>query len=262
MRYYLSLQVTRIGLCIRLFRLGQSSSFSLTKIPFFCSLCSFSPLLLARTAGLEIYYFPFLVLEIVKLSTLDDAPLYYTFDVSHCTNCRQTEDEALARLKPLMEEGGFSTAWDDACRKWEKRWRSAFSLPSRSDEDLASPRMSGHSSSGVRSEPEQHFSGSLPVFTSKTHPEIEKLYYWAAMALVGLERTNFPNPRTFVISEGASNSLDGKEGIQFRMALKPFFRFYMRGEDPFSLSFLAALFLLPRLTAHTIPCLCLPSFYN
>ena len=79
-----------------------------------------------------------------------------------------------------------------ACSLWEARWQSAFEQPF----------------------PGSHYPGNLPLLTS-TSPDIDRLYYWAALAMVSLERTNYPSrPRTFVISQGPSNSLDGSAGSE------------------------------------------------
>jgi len=103
--------------------------------------------------------------------------------------------EALQLLSQYIGDSGFSAAWSGACDLWETRWQSAFQQPS--------------SSGGKNS----HFAGNLPLLTSNS-AEIDRLYYWAALALVSLERTNYPSrPRTFVISQGPSNSLDGSAGI-------------------------------------------------
>ena len=84
-----------------------------------------------------------------------------------------------------------------ACTLWEERWQSAFQRPA----------------------PGSHFPGNLPLLTS-TSPDIDRLYYWAALAMVSLERTNYPSrPRTFVISQGPSNSLDGSAGSECRLPL-------------------------------------------
>ena len=58
-----------------------------------------------------------------------------------------------------------------------------------------------------------HFSGSLPILSSNA-PDVDRLYYWAALAMVSLERTNLRSgPRQFVISQGPSNSFDGSAGM-------------------------------------------------
>eukprot|EP00759_Apiculatamorpha_spiralis_P009917 PhF_6_TR16992/c2_g1_i1/m.25705 len=94
-------------------------------------------------------------------------------------------DGALDVLTSLIGSK-FSSAWDHACTKWDKRWRSAFETGS------------------------EHFSGNLPVVSFPVDPELERLYYWAALPMVSLERTNLVSqPRTVVISQGPSNSFDG-----------------------------------------------------
>lgn len=104
---------------------------------------------------------------------------------------------ALAALTVYVSSSlAFSTAWTNACSLWENRWQQAFQRPTRDG------------GNGT------HFSGSLPVLESSTHPDIVQLYYWSALAMVSLERTNYPSgPRTFVISQGPSNSLDGGNGM-------------------------------------------------
>ena len=95
---------------------------------------------------------------------------------------------ALAQLAALMADADFDAAWARACDAFEERWQAAFV-------------------------PGAHFSGSLPILTSDS-PDIDRLYYWAALAMVSLERTNLlSGPRQFVISQGPSNSLDGSAGM-------------------------------------------------
>ena len=103
--------------------------------------------------------------------------------------------DALAALAPLIGDAGFAAAFDDACGLFEARWQSAFAVPVKD----------GGSGS--------HFGGNLPVLSS-SRPEIDRLYYWAALAFVSLERTNLGSgARQFVISQGPSNSLDGSAGM-------------------------------------------------
>lgn len=93
-----------------------------------------------------------------------------------------------------------------ACLLWEARWQSAFKQPF----------------------PGSHYPGNLPLLTS-TSPNIDRLYYWAALAMVSLERTNYPSrPRTFVISQGPSNSLDGSAGSKWCYPPGGLWYIYMR----------------------------------
>lgn len=102
---------------------------------------------------------------------------------------------ALAALAPLLGDGGFAAAFSDACELFEARWQSAFQVPQKDGG------------------PGAHFGGNLPVLSS-SRPEIDRLFYWAALAFVSLERTNLRSgPRQFVISQGPSNSLDGSAGM-------------------------------------------------
>ena len=105
------------------------------------------------------------------------------------------ESAALALLATIIDDNLFATAFTAACEQWEQRWQAAFKRP-------ASDGGSG-----------THFSGNLPTLNSNA-PEIDRLYYWSALAMVSLERTNLlSGPRQFVISEGPSNSLDGSAGM-------------------------------------------------
>jgi hypothetical protein len=102
---------------------------------------------------------------------------------------------ALASLQTYLGDAAFQAAFDGACTQFEERWQQAFQRPA--------------SDGGQGS----HFSGNLPSISSN-HPEIDRLYYWAGLAMVSLERTNYPSgPRTFVISQGPTNSLDGANGM-------------------------------------------------
>lgn len=102
--------------------------------------------------------------------------------------------EALQLLGTLLGDSAFSASWEGSCSLWEDRWQSAFQRPT------------------AAGGPNSHFSGNLPLLTSND-PDTDRLYYWSALALVSLERTNYPaRPRTFVISQGPSNSLDGSAG--------------------------------------------------
>jgi hypothetical protein len=79
----------------------------------------------------------------------------------------------------------FNSVFEASCVEYDKRWKKAFTP---------------HNS---------HFSGNLPEMTSN-EPHLDRLYYWSALALVSLERTNFRSfPRQFVISEGPSMCVDG-----------------------------------------------------
>jgi hypothetical protein len=102
---------------------------------------------------------------------------------------------AVAAVMAYLGDPSFSTAWEGACDLWEARWQSAFQVP-------ASDGGSG-----------THFPGNLPIMQSDD-PDIDRLYYWSALAMVSLERTNYySRPRTYVISQGPSNSLDGAQGM-------------------------------------------------
>ena len=102
---------------------------------------------------------------------------------------------AVAALTPLLDDGSFDAAWAGACDAFEARWQSAF-MPPAADGGAGT-----------------HFSGSLPILTSDA-PELDRLYYWAALAMVSLERTNLRSgPRQYVISQGPSNSFDGSAGM-------------------------------------------------
>ena len=102
---------------------------------------------------------------------------------------------ALTALTPLLDDGAFEAAWAGACDAFEARWQSAF-MPPVADGGAGA-----------------HFSGSLPILTSDS-PDLDRLYYWAALAMVSLERTNLlSGPRQFVISQGPSNSFDGSAGM-------------------------------------------------
>lgn len=104
----------------------------------------------------------------------------------HATAVADTPAAALAALGAL--KAAWDAEWAGACERWEQRWQAAFV-------------------------PGSHFGGSLPLITSNA-PDTDRLYYWAALSLVSLERTNFlGRPRTYVISQGASNSFDGSAGM-------------------------------------------------
>ena len=102
---------------------------------------------------------------------------------------------ALAGLEALLDDANFGAAVENAEAAFEARWASAFEVPA--------------SDGGTGA----HFSGSLPLLTSNK-PRLDRLYYWANLALVSLERTNFRSAaRAFVISQGPSNSFDGGAGM-------------------------------------------------
>lgn len=107
------------------------------------------------------------------------------FYIRHATVVADTVPEALTALQLYIGDAAFETAFRDSCSRWEERWASAF--------DAEDP----------------HFSGSLPTLKSDS-ADLDRLYNWAALAVVSLERTNMLSfPRQFVISEGPSNSLRG-----------------------------------------------------
>jgi len=102
---------------------------------------------------------------------------------------------ALAALAALLDEATYDAAFDGACALFEQRWQTAFEQPV------------ADGGTGT------HFAGNLPVLSSN-RPDVDRLYYWAALAMVSLERTNLlSGPRQFVISQGPSNSLDGSAGM-------------------------------------------------
>jgi hypothetical protein len=102
---------------------------------------------------------------------------------------------AVAAVVDYLGDAAFAAAWDGACTDWEARWQSAFAVPA------------ADGGTGT------HFSGNLPTLSS-SDPSIDRLYYWSALAMVSLERTNYyARPRTYVISQGPSNSLDGQQGM-------------------------------------------------
>jgi hypothetical protein len=98
---------------------------------------------------------------------------------------------------------GFDDAWAGACTEFDARWASGCAQTEKRTCCQAVLR------AGAFDPKTPHFSGALPVMESND-ADLNQLYYWSALALVGLERTNLLSyPRGFVISEGASNSLDG-----------------------------------------------------
>ncbi len=100
-----------------------------------------------------------------------------------------TRDEALSMITKIATPEAAERLFDDSCADFNERWREAFK-PNNG-----------------------HFSGHLPLVQSND-ASLDRLYYWAALALVSLERTSLKSfPRQFVISEGASNSYDGSSGM-------------------------------------------------
>ena len=143
-------------------------------------------------------------LSISILSTNNTFTLFASFLTNSTTTvilkqaivAANTTAVALASITTYLSSFSFGTAWTSACSLWENRWQQAFKYPTKDG------------GNGT------HFSGSLPIFQSSTHPDIAKLYYWSALAMISLERTNYPSgPRIFVISQGPSNSLDGANGM-------------------------------------------------
>jgi hypothetical protein len=115
--------------------------------------------------------------------------------LQHVAVAANSSAAAVAAVTALLGDGAFAAAWAGACDGFEARWQAAFARP-------ASDGGSG-----------THFSGSLPILSSDS-PGIDRLYYWAALAMVSLERTNYASgPRTFVISQGPMCSLDGANGM-------------------------------------------------
>ena len=102
---------------------------------------------------------------------------------------------ALAELEALIGDAQFDASFASAGELWEARWQEAFQVPT------------ADGGKGT------HFPGSLPTLASNS-PEVDQLYYWANLALVSLERTNYLSaPRAYVISQGPSNSFDGSQGM-------------------------------------------------
>jgi hypothetical protein len=96
-------------------------------------------------------------------------------------------DAVLEKLKDQISN--FDVEWRLACEKWESRWQDAFDPQNT------------------------HFSGNLPSIQTNS-PELDRLYYWSALAFVSLERTNLLSiDRSFVVSEGPSNSFDGSSNM-------------------------------------------------
>ena len=96
------------------------------------------------------------------------------------------KDEATASsiVRDVMKDS--SNVFQNACQDFNEHIQSAFDPHSN------------------------FFSGTLPTLESPDFPSMEKLYDWAASALVSLERDGWPSTkRAFVISEGPSNSFDG-----------------------------------------------------
>lgn len=106
-----------------------------------------------------------------------------------------SDASALAALEVLLGDAQFDAAFAAAGGLWEERWTEAFTVPA---------------ADGGRG---THFPGNLPTLTSNA-PDVDRLYYWANLALVSLERTNYHSaPRAYVISQGPSNSFDGAQGM-------------------------------------------------
>jgi hypothetical protein len=102
---------------------------------------------------------------------------------------------ALAGLEVLLGDENFDAAFSNAGEQWEERWAEAFLVPTADG---------GHGT---------HFAGSLPTLTSNL-PAVDRLYYWATLALLSLERTNYLSAaRAYVISQGPSNSFNGEAGM-------------------------------------------------
>ena len=103
--------------------------------------------------------------------------------LSAATAVAATEAEALALARGLAGEN-FEATFRDACDTWDDRWRAAFDRKSDA------------------------FSGSLAALETN-EPRLERLYHWAALSLVSLDRVDYATKNTFVISEGPSNAFDG-----------------------------------------------------
>jgi len=95
-----------------------------------------------------------------------------------------TAAEARLLLAGLARDrAAFRASWDAACDDWDARWRGAF--------DAAGS-----------------FGGNLPALAT-SEPALDRLYHWAALSLVALDRVDYAAKDEFVISEGPSNAYDG-----------------------------------------------------
>jgi hypothetical protein len=138
-----------------------------------------------------------------------------------CMTVAPTSVDAVTAVEnALLAPGGVEGSWKQSNRLWQARWESAFSGPTAStsrrlqtsNQSLNSAESYGAPSSDVSED--GHFSGGLPLLVAPGFPEVERLYYWAALALVSLERTNLLSAtRNFVVSEGPSNAYDGSSGM-------------------------------------------------
>ena len=122
--------------------------------------------------------------------------LYHAFAVA------ANAEAAINSLLSVVRANKFDAVWNSSNDQWEARWKSAF----------ASASSTSPIADGAPLAP--HFSGSLPVLSAPDFPDVERLYYWASLALVSLERTNLLSAeRNYVISEGPSNAYDGSSGM-------------------------------------------------
>ncbi len=92
-------------------------------------------------------------------------------------------EDAVADVTRIVAE--VDSEWERACSLWEDRWQQAFT-PDNS-----------------------HYSGNLPLL-STDDKGLERIYYFGALMLVALERTNLGLwPRVYTISQGNPNSVIG-----------------------------------------------------
>ena len=90
----------------------------------------------------------------------------------------------------LLQHHANEKSFEQSCADWKVHYDSAFEPTSNT------------------------FSGNLPRLESPSSPELENLYDWAASAFVSLERIGFLGfERSFVISEGPSNSWEGDKDM-------------------------------------------------
>ena len=109
------------------------------------------------------------------------------FKLYMLTSVADTADEALELLSSHASDppSSFAAACEDAATLFSRAFDPANSV----------------------------FSGNLPSMTSND-PALDALFVWSATAQLSLMRTSMASfPRQYVISEGASNSLDGSAGM-------------------------------------------------
>lgn len=92
-------------------------------------------------------------------------------------------EDAVADVTRIVAE--VDTEWELGCSLWEERWQQAF-IPGNG-----------------------HFSGNLPLLSTED-AGLNRVYYFGALMLVALERTNLGLwPRVYTISQGNPNSVIG-----------------------------------------------------